>query len=67
MPVPVAVTPAPTKFIVVPAFAKDEPSSWIVSDPPPPPPDWSTQLKLPEPSVFKTWSALPSSSGNVNV
>ena len=31
------------------------------------PPLWSTQLSVPLPSVFKTWSALPSSFGNTRV
>ena len=32
-----------------------------------PPPELLVQLNTPEPSVFNTWSALPSSFGNVNV
>ena len=32
-----------------------------------PPPLWSTQLKLPLPSVFNTWFASPSLFGNVRV
>ena len=31
-----------------------------------PPPDWLVQLSTPLPSVLSTWSALPSSFGNVN-
>ena len=51
--------------VVTPAvLTSDRPFNAVA---PPPPPLWSTHARPPDPSVFNTWSALPSVVGNVNV
>ena len=73
VPVTVSVEPSKVKFaspsnsVVVAPIVTNLFSAWLFNDVIVPPPVFVVHDKTPLPSVFNTWFAVPSSTGNVNV